>query len=104
VKIQIDGRWLLLKFKHVRYPYEQTVVMDSAGNEAQAHTLAQVISPSDGMVLAEGRAFCSVSDNFDKKVGRELALTRALQGVKREQRKQVWEQYWQGVGFGEEKP
>ena len=50
-----------------------------------------------GPWMKSGWAFCGPSDAFVKETGRKLALQRALKkaGFTRDQRRQVWEQYFQ---------
>ena len=46
-------------------------------------------------LIADGLAKCAAGDNFQKKVGRKIALTRALQktDLSKEQRMLVWMGY-----------
>ena len=40
-----------------------------------------------------GTATCHPHDNFSRRVGRRIALTRAIKNLPREYRKRVWEKY-----------
>ena len=42
----------------------------------------------------QGAAYCNPCDQFSKKVGRKLALGRALQALPRNLRQQIWEAYF----------
>lgn len=42
----------------------------------------------------QGIAKCNPCDQFSKKVGRRMALTRALEPLPRSLRAQIWEAYW----------
>ena len=46
-------------------------------------------------LIGEGLAKCAVGDNFQKRIGRKIALTRALKKthLTKEQRMQVWMGY-----------
>lgn len=52
--------------------------------------------PVQNLAFTFGSAFCSVEDNFNKAIGRKLALTRALEGSKfsKEERTAIWETYF----------
>jgi hypothetical protein len=41
-----------------------------------------------------GSARCSKKDNFNRRVGNRLALTRAISGLPVETRKLIWKAYW----------
>lgn len=41
-----------------------------------------------------GEAECHPLDNFDRRIGRRLALTRAIEELPRETRKEIWQEYW----------
>lgn len=47
---------------------------------------------------AEGRAICSALDQFNKAVGRKVALTRALKPFDKEIRTRFWKAYWKAQG------
>ena len=50
-------------------------------------------------------AVCSPSDNFDRSVGRRIALTRALQATfLREERKEAWAAIWEARRKVTQKP
>ena len=48
----------------------------------------------------EGTAWCSPNDNFERSVGRKIALGRALHalGLSYERRKAIWDSYFERVG------
>jgi len=46
-----------------------------------------------GEALREGVAFCSINDRFDKARGRKLSLTRAIEGLDKDLRKEFWTAY-----------
>lgn len=43
--------------------------------------------------VVEGMTVCSEEDQFDRVVGRKVALTRALKGLPKEHRKIIWDAY-----------
>jgi hypothetical protein len=45
--------------------------------------------------LAIGTATCSRGDNFDRAIGRKVALAKALKGFDRETRKAFWQAYFE---------
>lgn len=46
-------------------------------------------------MLYMGAAFCSPHDNFDRRIGRKLAFTRAIADFPREQRRELWREFLQ---------
>ncbi len=52
-----------------------------------------------GKTVTDGWAACSIEDNFDRKIGRKLSLTRALQGYDKKFRTLVWEKYFEVSKF-----
>jgi len=45
----------------------------------------------------EGEAKCSKKDNFNRRVGNRLALTKALKNLPLVTRESIWRAYWQKV-------
>lgn len=53
----------------------------------------------DGVIMstsiATGVSVCSVEDHFNRKLGRKLALERAIQdGIPKDKRKAIWEDFY----------
>lgn len=48
-----------------------------------------------GNKVSTGIAQCSIKDNFSRKIGRKIALKRALDdsGMSKDERKEVWTDY-----------
>lgn len=44
-----------------------------------------------------GQAECSINDQFSRPVGRKIALTRAVAGFPKSERRRVWEAYFKRV-------
>lgn len=57
--------------------HEKSVVLPTGGL-----TIARVLGP-DGVQVAEGRARCRPDENFNKALGRQIALGRALADLER---------------------
>lgn len=56
------------------------------------------LKPAEGPICA-GDAVCSSGDRFQRRVGRKVALTRAICHLPRDVRREIWEDLWkQGVG------
>jgi hypothetical protein len=51
------------------------------------------IDSLDGEALCNGYAYCSPNDTFDKVKGRKISLARALEGLDKATRAQVWAKY-----------
>jgi len=57
--------------------------------------LVDITNPKTGSVLElDGTTTCNASDRYDKKVGRKIALRRAIQGLHKLVRKQIWDIYF----------
>lgn len=72
----------------VRFQYDTT----SSEVGSYRHTTAKVFGPNDDIVSI-GHAMCVPEDNFSRRVGRKLALTRALENFDRPMRRAVWNSY-----------
>jgi len=44
--------------------------------------------------LGMGLAHCSFDDVFSYEIGRRISLTRAIEGLPRDERKEIWAAYW----------
>jgi capsule polysaccharide modification protein KpsS len=89
MKVFVDGVPFRISFKHEAF-FEQD------GNPAWIHHRTTcTILDADMNVLAQGCASCCGLDNFDKAIGRKIALTRAISilQLEKEKRRQVWFQY-----------
>ena len=45
------------------------------------------------LLIGEGHSYCSLMDNFDRKVGRKLALARAIAELDKDTRTEIWKEY-----------
>jgi hypothetical protein len=86
-----------LHFKH--YQTVRTYDVDAA-KWICGYTTASIARRVNGgwQFQAGGTTRCSASDQFNKEVGRKLALRRALTGWGREARRTVWQAYWRERG------
>jgi len=53
----------------------------------------------DGVEQGQGTIICHPSDNFNKALGRQKSLTKALDCFSRATRKAVWDKYGSEIGF-----
>lgn len=53
----------------------------------------------DGVEQGRGTIVCHPSDNFNKALGRQKSLTKALNCFSRAIRKAVWDKYGSEIGF-----
>lgn len=85
--VEYDGRIYSVKFEHKR------------GRVLRSCTIC-TIEPENrnirrsSLCFSKEIAVCSKGDNFSKKIGRKIALTRALARYPREVRKVFWAEYW----------
>lgn len=48
---------------------------------------------ASGELILEGEAYCSPNDNFDKATGRKVSLSRAIEGLSKDKRTEIWYVY-----------
>lgn len=75
---------------YVEFQYDSSV--DNNYQRPYRHTTAKVYGPNDDLISI-GHAMCVPTDNFSRRVGRKMALTRALEGFDRAVRRAVWRDY-----------
>lgn len=86
-----------ISFSHVQ---EDGQVTYFSGKESRHAFLPRAVTScfiknwEDGKIVAEGAAFCHMSDVFRKSTGRKIALRNALSTLPKEARKLIWEAYW----------
>lgn len=87
--IKVNG--LTVKFQHTYVP---GVTFEGKETKTPVSTKAIVID-RDGQVIAEKVAVCYFKDKFEKRVGRKIALSRALTAshLPKEERKEIWDTY-----------
>lgn len=84
-----EGKELQVLFDHTKISEDDEV----APSRWKAITYCYIVNGS-GM-LCSGKACCKVGDNFCRRTGREIALTRAVSKLERPLRTQIWRQYWE---------
>jgi hypothetical protein len=52
---------------------------------------------SNNMLIGFGITYCSKNDNFNRKIGRKISLTRAISKLDKSTRKEIWDNYWKQV-------
>ena len=82
-----EGRELKVTFSHLKPKGDEYFYPP----QAKAITFCYITN-GDG-IMKIGHAYCSQSDNFDRKVGRKIALTRAVRGLDKGLRTQIWNTY-----------
>lgn len=50
-----------------------------------------------GKTISESKAICDPRDNFDKSVGRKIALRRAMENIGKSERQAIWSGYFSKV-------
>jgi len=88
VKVLVRGKEYKLWFEHSFFDEDDPVQLKGITD--------CFISLGEECVSA-GAALCSLGDNFVKATGRKIALARALKPFSREDRKEVWDQYFATV-------
>jgi hypothetical protein len=80
--------------EYAREQHPETWLENETGasfNRVQGLTMCTVEHP--GFVNNVGFAACSKEDNFDRRIGRKVALTEALKVYDRTFRKEIWQKY-----------
>lgn len=86
-----DGKELKVTFAHVR-----TIKEDDEPARFSAITFCYIVNGKG--ILHTGQAWCSSLDQFNRKRGRELSLARAVCGLDKDTRTQIWNKYWATMG------
>ena len=83
MQITIEDRTYRVAFEHDRHHWTTLCVIQEAGGR---------------QLFSTGLAACSPQDNFNRAVGRKIALSRAVQrAFPREQRRAFWVAYWSAL-------
>jgi len=67
-------------------------------NKNECKTTCIVQNRFNGLV-STGEVTCGKNDNFEKKIGRKISLTRAIETLPRENRILIWEDYKHVTNF-----
>lgn len=83
MKVEVPPR-MRVWYEHIRYR-ENTrgMPISPRGGRTIAKLYVEGEDPKVDPPVAEGEANCSVNDNYSKKVGRDIALGRAVAQVRR---------------------
>ena len=71
----------------------------SDGTDNKFSNMTLCIIYTDKTTVGMGFAKCMRVDQFRKSEGRKIALTKAVKTLPREQRSEIWNQYWETVGM-----
>lgn len=61
--------------------------------QIRRHVTAVLINPDDGVTVGYGESVCNESDNFNRAIGRKIALARAINHLPRGERSKIWEDF-----------
>lgn len=111
MRIDVDGRSFDVAFNHVTYASPKRLAnhLVKGGTECSVSQLhldenGRITRNPDGSVkatvLGHGIAHCNVSDNFNKAIGRKIALKGALRDIGRNVRRSIWLAYFQRTNVG----
>lgn len=75
------------------FQHENTPV-EVLGQPFSGYTDCYVFEGEDEVPVIVGRGYCSSKDNFNRSVGRKVALTKALQSFDKTYRAEVWNKYF----------
>ncbi len=113
MRLEVAGTTYYIDFIHNNEPWyvqlsddqiqliehTQGILVDSGHWKINNGSTQCVIMDDEWQEIGYGEAECSRNDLFDKRKGRKVSLTRALQSdsFSREQRKSVWEAYFMAM-------
>ena len=81
----------------IEFSYEKDVVVhDEAECKHPISVACRLLSENDEVIVGVGISSCSKEDQFSYKIGRKLALKRAIDnsGISKPERKAVWGKYF----------
>ncbi len=88
ITVELDGKPVRISFKHARTP---------GGTLGSALGIsAMTYCKFDDRIM--GTALCSTLDNFNRNMGRKIALQRAIKDLPKDQRKLIWSAYHEKRG------
>jgi hypothetical protein len=77
-KIRYEEKDYDIRYKHERYEEDKEVISKYGRPlKISAKTIAY-IAKEDNTIILKGESFCSVKDQFNKKLGRRIAKGRLL--------------------------
>jgi len=77
MKVKINETELRVKWTHLR---------------EQDSTFCRIVDENDKVIL-HGYSQCHPKDQFNKSTGRKVSLAKALEGMSKMNREQVWKEY-----------
>jgi hypothetical protein len=87
MKVLVQGKEYRLWFKHLLLH----------GEKYRGMTSCCIIDQEKGTAVSYGHSACVIPDIFVKATGRKLALARAVQPFSREDRREIWKQYFDNI-------
>jgi hypothetical protein len=94
-----------LKFWFKHYPNETGfLAIEEDGFDSipvtpyKGKTVCYVEDIINGELILDGEAYCSPNDIFDKARGRKVSLSRAIEGLSKDERTEIWYVYTKTTG------
>lgn len=88
-RVKVNNKEISFTFRHEHF----NPPIREMGSQVKALTTASVDNGSGTIIY--GNAYCSLSDNFNREIGRKTALARVLKGsgLTYAERTAIWERY-----------
>ena len=80
-----------ISFEYMRHPDPKGI-----SKKGFPHGVVCAVESSDSDDILLGYAYCHPTDQFCRATGKKLALTRAIEELPRETRREVWRDYHNG--------
>jgi len=95
MKVLVQGKEYKICFKHSQFEdHPKTIRGKFSTRLVKGITECKLFEADTKVIFSAGFSYCSVEDNFNKVEGRKIALRDALRPVSREDRQEVWKQYF----------
>lgn len=102
--VDLNGTEYLVSFKYKIGPDHALVGYETENGKIKVSripingtTFCHIEAKDGDYDFAEGRAFCSAQDRFNKKIGRKLAFRDSIQDFTKEERTLFWEAFKENV-------
>lgn len=92
VTVELEGQPVKVWFQH------HNSMPSVYYRQVKVITECRLILPDGSEFADSGFAACSMGDNFNRNLGRKLALTRAVKDLPKEQRRTIWNAYHSARG------
>ena len=84
-----------LKVGFVQRPIENGMLYDRSGVTPYKGFTGCRIFGVDNKMVAEAFAYCSIRDNFSRKIGRKIALAKTMKYLPKTLRSEIWKKYFE---------